>query len=267
MIEIEPTNTTWYILISALVVSLAMILFLILLIRQIFIKRTIGTVLLTIFYFLLAIGEITNTAGLWYFSFVIDSLKISAYLELNFVLCYGLGYIFLYYFLTKYFLDDNDLIKSLILILLTAVISIICSFMFGEIYFNSNNGIFTTELFMEGTNITQVLPSFISGIIVFLPIFLLIHLRIIVKIIILQKDISSKEGKYGFLFIIFSLICFVIAAIFASIFVIPGIGQHSLTIILIHTFRIVFTQLGLILGYFGWLYPEWLRNSIGKTTT
>jgi len=70
----EITALTWYFLISAAIFTIAVIystVHMLLLYRR---KRTSGTLLLTITYSAIALGEIFNTIGLYYFVFVSDTI-------------------------------------------------------------------------------------------------------------------------------------------------------------------------------------------------
>lgn len=264
MATIVLTGLSWYILITATLVTVSLFFFVILLIRKFIIKKTIGIILLMIFYFGLTLGELLNTVGLWYYSFISTSSPVSAYLELTFSLFVALGYIFLYLFMTRHIIRDNDLIKASTSILLATLIGIITTLMLSEVFFDVPEPKFFHELPMIGTNINQYLPSLLAGVLIFIPIFLFIHIRIIIRLFFIRRNVEEKLERWGFTYIIISLASFILSAISASLFTIPGIQLYPWLIIFFHTMRIIFLEIGLIVGYFGWIFPDWLRERIMK---
>jgi len=258
------TGITWYFLISAIVVSVGTIIFVILMIRQCFIKRTQGAIILSLFYLFLAIAEILNTAGLWYSVFISEINKVSAYMELSFPLFYGIGYLFLYNFLVRHIVQDNDLIKSSISIILVLFIGIICSFMFAEVFYDISDPIAYQLIYMDGPDIIQFLPTLFAGIFIFLPIFLLVHIRIIVIIFRIRRVVNTPLEKIGFSFILFSLIFLISSSLVASLFTITGIEEIPGIYALLHSLRTFLLGIGLLFGYFGWIFPTWLKGAIDK---
>ena len=262
--NLAVNGITWYFLISTLILNICAIVFVILLIRRFIIKRTQGTLLLTIFYLLITIGEILNGSGLWISAFVLDANKASAYLELGFPLLYGIGYLFLYFFLSRHMMQDNDVIKAIISIILSAFIGIVFSFMIGEVFYEVSNPRVHQMIIMEGPELIQYLPSLLGGSLMLLPIFLIVHIRTIILAMKFQKAVSDPQEKIGFFFIQIAIFCLILSSLVAGVFTIPEIeniwGMYSL----LHSLRMFFLFLGLLFGYFGWIYPDWLKNYIRK---
>ncbi|MBY8995576.1 MAG: hypothetical protein KGD59_13585, partial [Candidatus Heimdallarchaeota archaeon] len=113
----EITAFTWYFLISALFVCIALIISVVILLRHFLKTKTQGTILLLLTYTLFTIAEILITVGQWYYTFVSETNPITGYLELSFAFFYAIGYIFFYFFANRHILEDNDLVKSLTSIL------------------------------------------------------------------------------------------------------------------------------------------------------
>lgn len=260
----EVTAYTWYFLISALVVCLALVTSVIILIIHFLKTKTQGTILLILTYTLFTIGEILNTIGLWYFSFVSETSPISGYLELSFAFFYAIGYIFFYFFANRHILEDNDLVKSLTAVLLTIFVSVATSFMFSELVNQKVDPIFYNEVLLTGPNFTQYLPTMISGLIIFIPILLFIHLRILIGIAKIRRSTEDPVLKTGFTFIFYTIISFVLSAIIASAFIMPNVGAHPRLITALQSLRILAVICAVLLGSIGWTLPAWLRKRIKK---
>ncbi len=66
----EITIYTWYFLFTSLMISLALLAFIVVLIRHYIRTKSLGTILLVLTYSLITFAEISNTIGLWYYVFV-----------------------------------------------------------------------------------------------------------------------------------------------------------------------------------------------------
>ncbi|NHJ85766.1 MAG: hypothetical protein FK734_09910 [Asgard group archaeon] len=262
----EISGDTWYILFTAIITSLMLVGFVIVLFINFLRKRTLGTILLAIFYFLLMLGEMSNTAGLWIYTFKTNGELLSGFLELNFTTFYGFGYIFLYYFANRHILDDNDIVKSFTSIILSGLVGITNALMSMELYFTQSGGFFYSVIPLT-VDINQFLPSSISGLIILFPIFIFVHLRIVIGIIKLRKTAPDMIIKRGLLFILLAVVSFILSAIIASFFLIPEITINSPITIILHTFRILFIQIGLLLSYLGWILPDWFKRALEKNSS
>lgn len=260
----EITAYTWYFLISATFVCVALIIANIIFLRHYIKLKTPGTILLLLTYLLFTIGEILNTAGLWYFTFISETSPVSGYFELSFAFFYAIGYIFFYFFANRHILEDNDLVKSLTSILLTIIVSVTSLLMYVELVYQSPNPIFYNELIANGPNIKQYLPTMLAGLMIFIPIFVFIHLRIIIGIAKLRRSVEDPVSKTGFTFILFTIISFVLSALIASTFIMPNIGNNPGVYTTLHTLRILTIIIAVLLGYFGWTLPNWLKKNIEK---
>ncbi len=260
----EITAYTWYFLITATIVCVALIISNIIFLRHYLKLKTPGSILLLLTYFLFTIGEILNTTGLWYYTFVSETSPISGYFELNFAFFYAVGYIFFYFFANRHILEDNDLVKSLTAIILTIIISVTSSLMYVELVYQNVDPIFYNEIIVIGPNLKQYLPTMLAGLMIFIPIFLFIHLRIIIGITKLRRSIEDSVSKTGFTFILFTIISFVLSALIASTFIMPNVGNYPRLYTTLHSLRILTIIIAVLLGYFGWTLPNWLKKRLQK---
>lgn len=261
----EITAYTWYFLITSLMISLALLVFIAVLIKHYIRTKSPGTILLVFTYSLITFAEISNTIGLWYYVFVSEISLVSGYFELSFAFYYGLAYVFLYFFANRHILEDNDLIKSLTSVGITVLVSVTTALMFMELINHPTNPFYYNEFIMNGPNIIQFTPSLVIGSIIFIPIFTLVHLRIIISLAKLRKSIEDKFTKRGFNFILFAVVSFVAAALVASFFTLPNVGNQPAIITLLHTLRIILMLIGIGLSYIGWTMPNWMKKLLTKT--
>lgn len=260
----EITAYTWYFLITATIVCVALIISNIIFLRHFLKTKTQGTILLLLTYSLFTIAEILITAGQWYFTFVSETNPLTGYLELSFAFFYAIGYIFFYFFANRHILEDNDIVKSLTSVLLTMIVSLVTSFMFSELVNQTVDPVFYHKVLINGPNFTQYLPTLLAGLMIILPLFLFIHLRVIIGIVKIRKSTEDPVSKIGFTFIFYTIIGFVLSTVIASAFIIPNIGNHPVVITTLHTLRSLIVIIAVLLGYFGWTLPSWLRKNIEK---
>ena len=258
----EITAYTWYFLITASFVCVALIIANIIFLKHYLKTKTQGTILLLITYQLFTIAEILITVGQFYYTFVSETNPLTRYFELSFAFFYAIGYIFFYFFANRHILEDSDLVKSLTAVLLTVIVSIATSFMFSEIVYQEVDPIFYKEILISGPNFTQYLPTLISGLMIILPIFFFIHLRVIIGLAKIRKSTEDPVSKTGFTFIFYTIFSFVFSTVIASAFIIPNIGNHPGVITTLHTLRSLIVIVAVFLGYFGWTLPNWLRKRI-----
>ncbi len=162
-------------------------------------------------------------------------------------------------------MEDNDLVKSLTSVGITALVSITTALMFMELVNQPTNPFYYNEFIMNGPNSIQFTPSLIIGSIIFIPIFILVHLRIIISLAKLGKSIEDKFTKRGIYFILFAVVSLVAAALVASFFTLPNVGNQPAIITLLHTLRIILVLIGIGLSYIGWTMPNWMKKLLSRT--
>jgi hypothetical protein len=260
---IEITGLTWYFLITAIIIIIVNVVFDTILIRQFIKKRTIGTALLTITFIFIGLAELLNATGLWYYVFGSQTSKISGFLQLNFSTLYGMAFLFFYFFAHRHILNDNDVLKAFVSIVLGLVIGVISTMMFTQLRSDEPQNLYYygTVLF-EGVNIKQYIPSLVAGLILFVPMLLIVLIRIIIRIYQIQKRVENPIAKAGFRFILYSTLSLVLSVATASLFTTPGIGNYPAIITIIQSFRLFFVAIAFLFGYFGWILPDWLKRVI-----
>ncbi|MBN1330004.1 MAG: hypothetical protein JXA54_11075 [Candidatus Heimdallarchaeota archaeon] len=262
----EITAYTWYFLISAAIVTFSIMIQALIMFIHYIKQRTLGTLLLTMTYNSIAVGEILNTTGLYYFVFISDTKKHSGYLELCFVLFYGLGYIYLYFFANRHILDDNIFVISQTSVILTALVVSFSVLMIVELSVSPTKLIFYKSFLMEGPNILQYAPTILTGVFIFLPIFLFVHLRIVLGLSKMKRKVDDHIVKKGLDFVLIAIISFFTSSLIASAFIIPNVGNYPILITILQTFRMLALAIGIFFGNLGWIMPKWVINLIKKRT-
>ena len=260
------TTLTLYILISSSIVTLAVFTFVGFLIYRSSKKRTEGILYLIAFYFCIGLGELFLILGMWHDVYISNVNIISGVLETGYTLFYGIGYIVLYIFLNRHILQDNEIVRSLIVIALTLIFGIVSTLIFSEIYYEIENPIFYQTVNMTGPDIPLYLPTLGIAITLFAPVFLIIHVRMIWMLIKMTRIVEDKVEKFGFVVIFGAIVCLILSIISASLFTIPSIYNYPILPTLLHTLRFLFIYFGLWLGYFGWVFPEWLQKKVERFT-
>jgi len=161
-------------------------------------------------------------------------------------------------------MDDNDVVKSVTSVTLTAIIVAMSLLMFAELSLDLADPIFYNITLLKGPNIDQYHPSLLTGAAIFLPIFLFVHLRLIINLIKMKRSAEDPITKTGLNFILYTIIGFVSSALIASLFTLPFIGEFPLVITLMHSLRILALAMALISGNIGWAMPKWLVNRIKR---
>ncbi|NHJ84502.1 MAG: hypothetical protein FK734_03520 [Asgard group archaeon] len=238
-------------------------LFTIILFRQFLKKRTLGTILLTICFLFVAIAETFTAVGQYFYVFIGENIY-TGHFEVSFIFCYGIAYVFFYYFSNRHILQDKDFLKATTTIFSTALVSLISAFMFSELLNDVPlaDRIFVNEIILHGPEVIQYLPNQIVGLIVYIPIFALIHIRIIVRLIKIRRDLDNPISKRGFTYILYSVLFMVLSTLIASFYIIGGVNDIGWIVGILHTLRGGTAIVSIIFGYFGWILPDWLKKRI-----
>ncbi|MBN1329496.1 MAG: hypothetical protein JXA54_08480 [Candidatus Heimdallarchaeota archaeon] len=252
--------TAYFLFISTAASVLASI-FVIILLRQFIKKRTLGTALLAISFLFIAFAETLTAISQYLYVFVGDNF-FTGFFQAAFVFNYGIAYIFFYYFSNRHILQDKDFLKSITTIFGTALVTLISAFMFSEILNNVEPSLFYTHLILFGPNVIQFLPTQMAGLIIYIPIFALIHVRIVVRLIKIRRDLENPVSKRGFTYILYSVLFMVLSTLVASLYIIPGINEIPVVVGIVHTLRGGTAIISIIFGYFGWILPDWLKKRI-----
>jgi len=232
-----------------------------LLFRQFLKKKTIGTALLAISFLFIAFGEIATAVGETLYFFKGDSHWVG-YLILFYPFFYSIGYIFFYYFANRHILQDKDFVRVMTTVFLTTIISFTIALMVAEIMFEIPNPRFYQKYILAGVDIALYLPQLIDGIALYLSVFSLIQLRIVFRLIRIRRDVENHVARKGFTYILASVMLNMSSSLIASLYMLPKIHEIAILVGLIHTLRGITATISVILGYFGWILPDWLKRRI-----
>jgi hypothetical protein len=86
--------------------------------------------------------------------------------------------------------------------------------------------------------------------------------RMIMNLSAIHRKISDPVAKRGTIFITYSVIGLTMTVSFLTPFLIPEVNALPFVGILLQILRVLSTFMVLILGYFGWVFPEWLKKRI-----
>ncbi|MEA2071729.1 MAG: hypothetical protein U9O98_10630 [Asgard group archaeon] len=258
------TSFTWYFLITAILMVLLNFIFSLELLRKFYHKKNMGTALLAITYLCIGLAEIINATGMWFGIFGSPEKNYGGLFQLNFITTYSLAFVFFYYFAQRYFLNDNDLIKGLTTILLSILVGVFSTRMYTELRSGEINPLYYKVTFLEGINLNLHVPTLRTILILNIPIYLLVLLRIVLKLIAVQSEVKDKTPKTGFRFILISIISLGLSVIIYCFFSISDLGKYPGIVTILQTIRMYFVICTYIFGYFGWLLPPWFKRIIRK---
>ncbi len=216
------SGVIWLFLVNLIIACLVMISFVIILFIRFFQKKTVGTILLAITFLFLTLGELVLLISFFINYYAPQQKIIFGILQLSYIPFTGIGYIFLYLFANRYIIEDNDLVRSLISILMTAFLGIITGLWYGEMINQVSDPKFYTIVYSQILQIERVNPSIMTSLLLLIPLFLLIHVRIVVKISQIQKELENPVLKRGFLYILLSVSFFFISTIVIALNAISG---------------------------------------------
>ncbi|NHJ86009.1 MAG: hypothetical protein FK734_11145 [Asgard group archaeon] len=236
-------------------------IFVFLLFRQFIKKKTLGTIILWISFLFVAIAETFTAIGQTLYVVIGDN-DYTGHLEISFVFCYGLAYVFFYYFSNRHILQDKDFLKAVTTIFSTAIVSLVSALMFSEIINEVANPNFYDTVILVGPNVIQYLPKTAVGLIMYIPIFIMIHIRIVLRLLKIRRDLENPITKRGFTFILYSVMIMVLSTLISSFYLIPGVAENAIIVGFVHSARGLTAMISIILGYFGWIMPDWLKKRI-----
>jgi len=219
-----------------------------------------GTVLLTACYFFINIGGIAQLISKILGAFKPEVLVYIGIFQVAYLASIGL--LFLYYFANRHILQDNDFLKSSTLIFLGALSGLISGLVISEMVHQTESPFFHSVSLDPSLDMINFLTNPIINGIFFIPFFFLIHVRIIIGIIRLRKVLENKVVRRGFTYILLSVVSLAIATLVTMFYTFPLVKGNLVLTFVVQHFRIFFSILGVILGYLGWVMPNWLKRRI-----
>ncbi|MBD3193041.1 MAG: hypothetical protein GF308_20560 [Candidatus Heimdallarchaeota archaeon] len=255
-------TTTWIYLINLLIASSVMGIFVVILFIRFLKKKTVGTMLLTLSYLFLTLGELTVIGEIIYIATPLEDKLILGIAQIGFVVFYALGYLFLYFFGNRHILEDNDLLKALTTVFLTLSVGLFSGLMLSEMIHQVAEPLFYTSEFSTILQIDRPAPNTWVSVILFIPIFLLVHVRLIVKTNQIRKAIKNPIIKRGFTYILLSIVGIILSTVVISLEAIAGLTDSLYPLFILQILRIGLIIGSIALGYLGWIMPKWLKRRI-----
>ena len=240
-------------------------------------KRTTGTLLLFSSYALVALGAIIGALVYTLEASGLGPRTVGVFQVFSTVMP-QVALLLIYIFSCRHILKDNEVSKSLHLMITAAVLTF-----FGTVFmlglFNITQGQYPNFVIPEGedpkwyhlvrtdvagTDLTNLALSGLSVILFLVQLYY--NARIIIRAFILSGRTDKIVRKRGLQMIAWGLVIYLIAGAFISMEIgIPWAqGSHAPTIF--WTFRKIFFLISYIVLYLGWIMPDWFRRRIrGKT--
>ena len=254
---------TWVVLILAAISSTTITMFTIIMIRQIFKKRTLGTIFLSATYVFITIGSIMNTCSYWFSTlYTSEQYTFVQYFSIINAISQGLGYYFFYHFANRHILKDNEFVKAII----SGIVSISIAFM-GVIYLYESilrvaNPISYEFVVLEGVSLQAWAPTGAITIPYAIIVLSLTGIRIAFKLGRIQRTFENPVTRIGFRFMFLATISLMLSSFSDALTTIPFIYISPFLITLVLILQYLLQNITLLFGYLGWILPDWLRRRV-----
>ena len=238
-------------------------------------KKTTGTLILFTSYLIIGIstifGAILYTAE--YFGIGMEFVGVNQ--TMGTVLPVG-ALLLIYVFTCRHILRDNEMVKSMHLIIISVLIGFILALYFlaifgitqpdGFIFAEGQSPLWyqITKTDVPNTNLFSL--TIISTTLVITAIQIYINTRIIVRAFMLSRRTDKIIRKRGLQMIGWGLVIYIVAGIILALeLVIPwSVGSFAPTIF--WTLRKTIFFASYVVLYLGWIMPDWFRRRLrGKT--
>ncbi|MHA1155657.1 MAG: hypothetical protein ACTSQK_06070 [Candidatus Heimdallarchaeota archaeon] len=226
-------------------------------------KKTMGTALLAFFYGAIAMYHIIHSIMMSIAAQNPFSL-MHKILFVAYVATLLLSYFYLYVFACRHILRDNDLVKSAITIVMLAVNAVIIGIMGYELIMEVPSPIFSVISLKPEWGISHYIPVPLVLIILYLTCVLFVELRIIFRLslTLVKKETETEIQRKGLQYILFGILSLFASVLLTILISLPNISNTLFSILYI--LRGIFTLLGLLLSYIGWILPEWFVRRVRK---
>jgi len=245
------------------IMSALSFIFTIIMIGNFFKKRTVGTGILAMMFSMIFIQQLFNTLFNIYSRIApyetMQKISILIYLGALFMV-----YSFLYFFTSRHILQDNDIVRIFYSIILFGLNYIILGLMGYEMFRNIDvdSAFFYEIRYQAATEMFQTQPSLIASLIIYIPLVLLVQIRILIVMssTLIKKKQKDPVRRRGFLYILLSVISLFASLLLTILFIIEGLSQTAL--ILIYSARAITVILTLYFSYVGWILPDWFKRRV-----
>jgi hypothetical protein len=262
------TITFWFANIFGIIAAAASLIFVGIMIQNYLKKRTVGTALLALMYFTFFLAQVFSAAYNFY-SVLAPGTNMQKILIIIYFVVINLPNVFLYFFVSRHILKDNDIIKSLYSIVIIGVIFLMTG-LFAYDLFIVNSEVFYELRYVAVSGFIQYSPTTLTSLPVYLPLVLLVQLRIVITMsrVYAQKRQKDPIKRRGFLFILLSVVSLFLSVFMTLVYTL-AIRNPSLpafVFIFIYFLRASFVVITVIMSYIGWILPAWFRRRIRQKT-
>lgn len=259
------TPYTYHYILPGFLNIIILAIFVGLLFRNFFKKRTIGTFLLIMTYTFLLGNEVLATTSFLLEAVLGESMtSVAAVLQLVgvYMLVYTINW--MYFFANRHLLRDNDLFKSLYPSLLSGIVGIIGGLSIYDAFKGTApNFTWLAQIKLENVDFHIYYPP-ISGpqltltVLVFL-VGTFTYIRIMWRTFNLQRKSTDIVTKKGFRMVTISVFLLLLTGLILGSYIL-GLNTIAWAASLLYVIRGFIVIGAVVTGYIGWLMPEWVRR-------
>jgi len=261
------SSYSYFYLVAGLVNTIMLTFFLILLVVHFFRKRTVGTFLLIMTYSSVWGNEILTTLAFFlegYFAGNEGILKAAQTMQMTgvFLLVYTINW--MYFFANRHLIRDNDLFKSLYTSIFGAFVGVAGALAYYDIFSGDRNNPFWYSIIdLAGADFhlnyppTQGLRLILVG--GMFAIGSITYLRLIIRTTTLTRKAKDVVTKKGLRIVSTSIVFLWLTGLVLGLYIL-GANLIPWLSVLVYLLRGVIIIAAIILGYLGWIMPEWLRR-------
>jgi hypothetical protein len=265
MVLLEPGLTWTYIVFSwfttILTIGLVIALF-----NNFIRKKTTGTLILFTSYFIIGSAAVLG-ALVFNLQALTDNVIAPRILQTITTMSPQLGLMLIYIFACRHILKDNEVVKSLTIMIASFVVGLVFTIYILGVY-GITAPVDTDVWYAISTNnptadLENISVSLLSILLVAVQIY--INARIFIRAFVLSRRTDKEIRKRGLLLIAWGLVIYLVGGLVISLEI--SIPWESAVIPLIFwMIRKVLFLTSYVILYLGWIMPDWFRRRIrGKT--
>ncbi|NHJ85860.1 MAG: hypothetical protein FK734_10390 [Asgard group archaeon] len=226
-------------------------------------KRTVGSLFLLISFGMISASELLNTASIWIGGLYGNTYANVVYwLQAFFVNLYGLAMIYFYLFSTRHILKDNEVVKSITAVILGEGVAVITTLLITYLRGGYINFEAVVEFNLANSDIPFIAPSPIMLLAIYVPLVLIILIRILISLFTLGRKITDPVAKRGTTYITISVYGLTSVMVLFILMQIPVINSSVPAMFFLQISKILSLTLMMVFGYLGWTLPDWLKKRI-----
>ena len=255
------SNIVLFMVIGSAVVALGSLILSIIMIWNFSRKKTMGTALLAIFYGFIAIYHIIHSV-MMIVAAQYNQTNLHKALFIAYIGTLFLSYFFLYIFAGRHIIPDNDIVKSIIVVVMIGVNAAALGMMAYELFTDITNPI----LYVLDVKpyISHYVPIPLVSILLYLTAVLFVEVRMIfqISVTLIRKEIKEELQRKGLQYILYGILSLFVSTLLTIFISIPNTGDTIF--IMLYTIRGILTLLGLYLSFVGWILPKWFIKRVRR---